>query len=551
MSPAPRTPRAPRRRHPGAAALALLAVAIATRARSASALASPANAAADARHRVRRASSPRREWHPAAVAASAEWREDEVGLGTHETCDTCARCLLDPAPPSFRNPNAPRADPKTGLVHCEKCLGCNVILSRMNATTRMKGEDVKIFTGASGAAVMRGVTATRGDVFVKAWCGLVGGYRQTPLNDPIPEECHDAPGEMEKDAEMAKCKRKGGVFGYGECNFKFLNALDALAADANLSAATPRSWTDEIRSFLPTAPDDPSSWSKVATRAQLYEVVDGVSVEAFYAPGMTRKALEVTRSVPREDVLRCATFDLLFSEQDRHGQNVFVSETGRLRVLDNEGAFGSVNSMFLPGGQKFEVYRIGYAAVCCGNYPGGAEKNCPGKIDPISAPEVLMDYRCHVPGGFVGTAFPPGVEPFLRRIDAMTEDEVFERYGMSHREHAGTLKRRVADAVDGGFERALMAAYARQEPGDGIRYGNDFSYGINPACCGVGLEHCAVRAPEETARLPREERVARAGEEYEPGPLATRLWRGPVRGALHVKNATHGRKLLRGGYAYV
>ena len=68
--------------------------------------------------------------------------------------------------------------------------------------------------------------------------------------------------------------------------------------------------------------------------------MDGVSVEAFYAPGMTRKALEVTRSVPREDVLRCATFDLLFSEQDRHGQNVFVSETGRLRVLDNEGAFG-------------------------------------------------------------------------------------------------------------------------------------------------------------------------------------------------------------------
>ena len=46
----------------------------------------------------------------------------------------------------------------------------------------MMGKKVKVFAGASGAAVMKGITASRGNVFVKVWCGLKGGYKQTPLH---------------------------------------------------------------------------------------------------------------------------------------------------------------------------------------------------------------------------------------------------------------------------------------------------------------------------------------------------------------------------------
>jgi len=102
----------------------------------------------------------------------------------------------------------------------------------------------------SGAAVMKGVTAAAGNVFVKIWCGLKGGYKQTPQNGAIPEVCEkDGPqsvGELD-----GKCQQRGGIFGWSECNFKFLNALDKLAADANLSEATPRTWTEAIKSFLP------------------------------------------------------------------------------------------------------------------------------------------------------------------------------------------------------------------------------------------------------------------------------------------------------------
>lgn len=48
--------------------------------------------------------------------------------------------------------------------------------------------------------------------------------------------------------------------------------------------------------------------------------------------------------------------------------------------------------MFLPGTQKYEIYRIGYNSVCCANLPGDFYVNCPGVITP-SAPEGLLGAR--------------------------------------------------------------------------------------------------------------------------------------------------------------
>jgi hypothetical protein len=70
-----------------------------------------------------------------------------------------------------------------------------------------------------------------------------------------------------------------------------------------------------------------------------------------------------------------ATFDLLFSEQDRHGQNVFIDDNYNIVMIDNEGAFGPANSMFLPGTQKARArlrpclracVRFGYVCGCPG-----------------------------------------------------------------------------------------------------------------------------------------------------------------------------------------
>ena len=78
----------------------------------------------------------------------------------------------------------------------------------------------------------------------------------------------------------------------------------------------------------------------------------------------------------------------------------------------------------------------------------------------------------------------------------MSETEVFEHYGMAHEKHAKALKRRVADLLDGGFERALLLAYSRQRRGNGEDYGNDFYYGVAPPCCATEEGACKIRGAD-------------------------------------------------------
>lgn len=48
-------------------------------------------------------------------------------------------------------------------------------------------------------------------------------------------------------------------------------------------------------------------------------------------------------------VVLAALFDLLTFQVDRHAQNVFIDENGKLTLIDNEQWLGSgINSLFLP-----------------------------------------------------------------------------------------------------------------------------------------------------------------------------------------------------------
>jgi hypothetical protein len=99
------------------------------------------------------------------VVSSAEpatWQIDDPGLGTWETCDTCDLCLLDEVPVGV---DAPKPKPSTdGNVHCTKCLGCNVVLSRLGGILKAKTleVDIRMSTGRSGAAILAGKTKESG-----------------------------------------------------------------------------------------------------------------------------------------------------------------------------------------------------------------------------------------------------------------------------------------------------------------------------------------------------------------------------------------------------
>jgi hypothetical protein len=101
----------------------------------------------------------RKKHRVAAEEAPRDWALDEEGLGTFETCDTCDQCLLDALPEGVEAPSPPPN--AEGVVHCKRCLGCSVVLSRMgdkrkSATLK---RDVNVNTGASGAAILKGLTA--------------------------------------------------------------------------------------------------------------------------------------------------------------------------------------------------------------------------------------------------------------------------------------------------------------------------------------------------------------------------------------------------------
>ena len=333
----------------------------------------------------------------------------------------------------------------------------------------------QVFTGASGAAVLRGQLPDSKRVIVKFWCGLPGGYKQNSLANPI-EPCPEPP--------RVKCPLKGGLFKEKECNFRFLNSMQRMVDDANLSSVTPRTWTESVRSFLPWD-GSVTAGLKVAEEGQCFDMAAGVSIEAFLGGFVNDEALSLLGRIEAESVRLAAAFDFIFSESDRHGQNVFLTPDGRMQLIDNEGTGQKMlNSMFLPGTQKYEIYRLGYGAVCCKNLPGEYAVNCPGTV-LTSSPEALLDYRCHVPGGVFGTRLPPGLASFVGHVASISAEVLQQQYDMTRLEHAQRLKQRVDDIAAFGFEEALARQLAKQPKGDGELYGQGFSYPIAAPCCDV------------------------------------------------------------------
>uniref|UniRef100_A0A7S0QZM7 PI3K/PI4K catalytic domain-containing protein n=1 Tax=Pyramimonas obovata TaxID=1411642 RepID=A0A7S0QZM7_9CHLO len=426
----------------------------------------------------------------AAVVNAAATKRASVPWENCKVCDTCELTYPPRGDGTFSF--EAKIDKDAQEDTCSECFGCTVTLQRLSEKTDFKmptGSEnkVKVFQGASGAAVLKGSTL-EGPVIVKMWCDLAGEWRQTENHKPVPMTCKDA----KVDAVAGQCPVKGGLTGHGQCNLRFLTALNQLTEEAGLAAITPTSWAGPVHSILPQGLHN-NMGVQVHTKAQFYTVAEGVSIEAVTGGRITNTNLPLLRGLKSEQIKMAAMFDLLFSEADRHGQNVFLASNSDIQLIDNEGAFGPTNSMFLPGTQKFEIYRIGYEAVCCGNLPPG---NCPGK-PTASAPESLLDYRCHVPGGKMAFDYPVGVMDFLKRVEPLTARDLYEKYQMSNMQHATTLKQRTTWLLKHGFEETLDRVLAGQEPGDGIRYGFNFSYPIHPPCCDIAT--CNIRKDPKLA----------------------------------------------------
>jgi len=421
-------------------------------------------------------------------------------IGTYDTCDVCERCALGDAPAGTTLNARARSGAATT---CSACYGCNLVIERLPSKTTFMNKSVALQRGASGAAVFAGRTRARSeseaasdsvkDVFVKAWCGLRGDY-QHHLDDPNGRpQGYNCTFDRQLKSHPSfstgpHCREKatdGSMF----CNHAFLGALDTIAREAGLADVIPRAYS--LRALTYTPWDGTSSAGvKQDVDVMVFDKAPGASYESL-SHMLTPENLELLRKISPEKILKLALFDVLTTQADRHGQNVFVTEDGDIHGIDNEAAMNNeLNSMFIPGGQKFEVYRLGYHVVCC------AVTNICGQREP-SHPSLgtLLDYRCYVDGGYIGKNFPTEFEAFLKRVDAMKDaEEVYEYFKMAVPSHAVKFKERVHDLLTLGFEGTVKKVYSQMYPGDG-RYGN-FEYAIQPRCCGPGDCTMNMRLPD-------------------------------------------------------
>jgi len=415
-------------------------------------------------------------------------------IGTYDTCDTCESCALgDPPPGVAVNARARSTGNATRGTHCKTCYGCNVIVSRISSKTEFRNKVVSVQAGASGAAVFKAKMFEEmlseekktsddksvKDVFVKLWCGLKGGYRHIlDANSPIPETCADAGFEHPAFKGGSHCQLRGMGSRFA-CNVAHLSAIDRMAEEAGVEDVIPRMTTLRAKTFLPWDGTETAGF-KQDVDVLVFEKVQGVSLESLGA-SVSRENFDLMAKVNPERMYRIALFEMLTSQADRHAQNVFITEGGDVHVIDNESSLlGELNSMLIPGGQKHETYRIGFASINC-----QSDKTCDApRVFPPSF-GALTDYRCYVEGGYIGTNYPKKFTEFLEKIDAMKDaEEVYEYFQLAVPVFAEKLKERAHDMLTLGFEGTAKKMYSSMNAGDG-RFGN-FQYDIHPPCCGPG-----------------------------------------------------------------
>mmetsp|Transcript_22651 Transcript_22651/g.73655 ORF Transcript_22651/g.73655 Transcript_22651/m.73655 type:complete len:215 (+) Transcript_22651:161-805(+) len=166
-------------------------------------------------------------------------------------------------------------------------------------------------------------------------------------------------------------------------------------------------------------------------------------------------------SIPNDTILNAAFYDFVFSQSDRHGENVFVTPEGEMILIDTRDNFldfQGTDSVFLPGTFIFERNRVGNSHMFNPSAPETTHHH----------PQLLLDYRCVVPGGAIGTDFPPRLRAFMERVleldraGRVVEELKFPTSAIDANKRAAALVSRCKDLLEKGFEGALKAGLKRK-----------------------------------------------------------------------------------------
>ncbi|KAG2488696.1 hypothetical protein HYH03_012697 [Edaphochlamys debaryana] len=349
----------------------------------------------------------------------------------------------------FKFQTAPRHEDfagRKGKPNCTECYGCSTQLTPLGASpVKVFGKNVAPEVGASPEwlflADLPDTPTTGRKAVVKVWCVPIDKVRGTFISG------------CQATADRAATA------------VQFLVAQQKVMEECGLMDVTIKVWPARVNAIVPGY--------------GVHITWDGLWMER--APGLSLNMLSYGRTSPHMTeavrgifgdklngtrIVQAALFDGLSSQCDRHGQNVFMTDKGDITLIDNLQALTYdwqnciMDSIFLPGTQKHAIIRWGGSIVW--KAKGAKRKR---SVNPM----VVMDYRCFVEGGKIGTNYPPQVKQCLTKLAGMTPQTILKEYGFPHLESAAVLHSRAKAMITKGFEWALRYSEPRLQKAKAYR----------------------------------------------------------------------------------
>ncbi|KAG2449982.1 hypothetical protein HYH02_000086 [Chlamydomonas schloesseri] len=340
---------------------------------------------------------------------------------------------------------------KQHLPNCTVCRGCDHTLEMMASGSVLLGSYFAHEPGGSPSWLFRVRTdrTESGWAVVKVWCIPVLKAKQRGLGMCDPKKVY--------------------------AQVKLLLAQQKLTAECGMNAIVPKVWVEPLNGVMP------GSGFHVKWLGLWADIADGVSVQNLQEAGKPPLQPEVlihllAKKVNHAELVQGAIFDLLFSQCDRHQQNIFLTESGKFWLIDNDQVYATawrrcgIDSLLVPTTQKFMINHLGFFYVL--KYP---QKNPPRGPAKFLSPLLLMDYRCHVPGGAIGKSFTPELTQCLTHISSLSAEAILEQYGYPVIRMADAVRNRSRDLLAHGYEWSLLYS----QPTNQAMH----RYKMAPACC--------------------------------------------------------------------
>ncbi|KAG2495164.1 hypothetical protein HYH03_006771 [Edaphochlamys debaryana] len=354
-------------------------------------------------------------------------------------------------------PGRKGATSKSHLPNCTVCKGCDHTLEMMASGSIFLGSYYAHEPGGSPSWLFRVRTdrTESGWAVVKVWCVPVLKAKQRGLGMCDPKRVY--------------------------AQVKLLLAQQKLTAECGMNEIVPKVWVEPLNGVMP------GNGFHINWLGLWADIADGVSVQNLQEAGKPQLKPETlievfSKTINHHELIQGAIFDLLFSQCDRHQQNIFLTETGKFWLIDNDQVYATawrrcgIDSLLAPTTQKFMINHLGFFYVL--KYP---QKNPPRGGASFLTPLLLMDYRCHVEGGAIGTNFTPELKECLSHIAGMTSKDIHEQYGYPALRMADAVRNRSRDLLAHGYEWSLLYS----QPTNQAMH----RYKIAPKCCQMSYNH--------------------------------------------------------------